>query len=255
MKHCLLIVGLFFFASISHIYAQTEYIPATVEDTPQFKMLKVKVENDGYTYSHFETGTGIAVYGKRGNSTKWYGDKNEGMMRIPGGDRSKAYYVTWDQYFSAFSEMHKACFEDINVREIKAVVDQIVLETDYDYAQLYRAPNGAQWVFHPETKYKGVCDDYSNLVIQRVARLAGVKKVIKVSSRIGNHAWNEIHLNDGRIIYCDSTWYDTNGYSLDQRTGNYIVDHEPHYMPTMFTFDKRLFSLGRTHYDWGDARE
>ncbi|MDR2701046.1 MAG: hypothetical protein LBB72_01280 [Spirochaetaceae bacterium] len=255
MKNCLKVVGLFFLIAVSGAYAQTGYVPPTVEDTPQFKMLKAKVEADGYTYSHYETGTGLIVWGKRGNSGKGHGSKDEGMMRIPGGDRSKAYYVTWDQYFTAFSAMHKACFEDANVRRIKEVIDQIVLDTDYDYPALFLAPNGAKWEFHPNVKYKGVCDDYANLVIQKVSGLAGVKKVVKVSSRIGNHAWNEIHLNDGRILYCDSTWYDTNGYYVDPKTGNYVIEHEPHYMPTMLTFDKKLFSLGRTHYDWGDARE
>jgi len=230
------------------------YVPATVEDTPQFQILKALVEADGYPYSHYETGKGLAVYGKKGGASRWWGSKDEGLKRIPGGDESKAYYVTWDQYFRAFSDMHRMCFEDENVREIKNVVDQIVIDTDYDYPQLFRAPNGAQWEFHPDVKYKGVCDDYANLVIEKVSGLPGVEKVVKISSRIGNHAWNEIWLTNGRVLYCDATWYDTNGYQRDSRTGNYVIDHEPHYFPVMFTFSKDLFSLGRTHYGWGDAR-
>jgi len=230
------------------------YVPATVEDTPQFQILKALVEADGYPYSHYEIGRGLMVWGKRGNSSRGWGSEDEGIMRIPGGDQSKAYYVTWDQYFKAFSDMHRICFEDEVVREIKKVVDQIVLDTDYDYTQLYRPPNGAQWVFHQDVKNKGVCDGYTDLVVEKVSALPGVDRVVKITSSIGNHAWNEIWLTDGRILYCDSTWYDTNGYHVDARTGNYIVDHEPHYFPTMFTFDKELFSLGRTHYAWGDAR-
>jgi len=229
MKNYLKAAGLFFLIAVSGAYAQTGYVPPTVEDTPQFKRLKTKVEADGYAYSHYETGAGLAVFGKRDNSRKWYGSKDEGIMSIPGSDMSKAYYVTWDQYFTAFSDMHKECFKDANVRKIKEVVDQIVLDTDYNYPALFRAPNGAKWVFHPDVKYKGVCDDYANLVIQKVSGLPGVRKVVKISSRIGNHAWNEIRLNDGRIIYCDSTWYDTNNYYVDQETGNYIIDHEPNY--------------------------
>jgi len=234
--------------------SQSKYIPATVEDTPQFKRLKAMVEADGFPYSHYEIGEGLIVWGKRGGESIGWGDKDEGMKHIPGNDESKAYIVTWDQYFKAFSDMHKICFEDTNVREIKKVIDQLVLDTDYDYSQLYRPPGGAQWVFHPNIKNKGVCDGYADLVSEKVSGLPGVEKVIKISSRIENHAWNEIWLTDGRILYCDSTWYDTNGYHVDSKTGNYIVDHEPHYDPTMFTFSKELFSIGRTHYAWRDAR-
>ncbi|MCL2265567.1 MAG: hypothetical protein FWC22_05940 [Treponema sp.] len=242
------------FISFNSAFAQ-RYIPPSVEDTPEFKRLKVMVEADGYPYSHYETGVGLIVWGKRSDgSGKGWGSKNEGIVRIPGNDQNKAYTITWTQYFLAFSEMHKACFEDINVRKIKEAVDQIVRDTDYDYANLFKAPGGAKWVFHPDVKNKGVCDDYANLVTEKVSGLPGVSKVTKVSSRTGNHSWNEIHLTDGRIIYCDATWYDTNGYNKDPKTGNYIIDHEPHYMPTMFTFNKELFSLGKTHYEWGDAK-
>jgi len=251
------ITGLFGCASNNAVHAldsELEYIPATVEDTPEFQRLKALVEADGFPYSHYEIGEGLIVWGKKGGSGKGWGSKNEGMKRIPGGDQSKAYYVTWEQYFKAFSDMHRMCFENKNVREIKRVVDQLVLDTDYDYPRLFRLPNNAQWVFYPGIKYKAVCEDYTNLVVEKISGLPGVAKVVKISSRIGNHAWNEIWLTNGRVLYCDSTWYDTNGYNYDSKTGNYIIDHEPHYFPTMFTFDKELFSLGGTHYAWGDAK-
>jgi len=232
---------------------ETEYALPRVEDTPHFQRLKALVEADGYTYTHYEIGAGLVVWGTLNRSNKGYGSKDEGIRRIPAGDVSKAYYVSWDQYFMAFSDMHKICFDEKNVREIKRVVDQLVLETDYDYSRLFKLPGGAQWVFHPDAKYLGLCDDYSDLVYDRVSGLPGVRAVYKVSSRIGNHSWNEILLEDGRIIYLDATWYDTNGYHIDPKSGNYIVEHDPHYMPTMFTFDRELFSLGGTHYEWEDA--
>ena len=237
-----------------------EYIPPTVEDTPLFQRYKALVEADGFPYSHYETGIGLAVHGRinypgGGWSGKSWGRANEGITRIPGGDSNKAYVVTWDQYFKAFSDMHKFCFENETVRSIKKAVDQIVLETDYDYPQLFRTPAGTQWVFHPDVKYKSVCDGYANMVADRVSGIPGVEKVLKISSRIGNHAWNEILLSDGRVLYCDATWYDTNSYNVDPKTGNYIIEHEPWYFPTMLTFDKELFSLGGTHYAWGDASQ
>ena len=240
-----------------YIPPKQEYIPPIVEDTPLFKELKALVESDGYPYSHYETGIGLAVHGRinrpgGGWSSRNWGIASEGIKRIPGGDSSKAYIVTWDQYFKAFSDMHRFCFEDKNVNAVKNVIDQIVLETDYDYPKLFRPPAGTQWIFHPNVKNRAVCDGYADLVTKRISGLPGVEKVVKVSSRIGNHAWNEIWFKDGRILYCDSTWYDTNSYSVDPNTGNYIIDHEPHYFPTMLTFDKELFNLGRTHYAWGD---
>jgi len=231
------------------------YVPPTVEDTPEFKRLKALVEADGFPYSHYETGAGLIVWGRKSNgSGRGWGDKNNGIKRIPGNDQSKAYFITWNQYFKAFSDMHRACYESDTVREIKRVIDKLVLEMDYDYPKLFRLQGGARWVFHPDVKYKGVCDDYASHVVEKVSVIPGVNRVIKVSSRIGNHAWNEIWLNDGRVLYCDATWYDTNGYRVDSATGNYIIDHVPHYLPTMLTFDRELFTLGRTHYAWGDAR-
>jgi len=247
--------ALFGCASSSRVpdtFIETEYTPPKVEDTPHFQRLKTLLETDGYTYTHYEIGAGLVVWGTLNRTNKGYGSKDEGIRRIPG-DVSKAYYISWDQYFMAFSDMHKICFDEKNIREIKRVVDQLVLDTDYDYSRLYKLSDGAQWVFHPGVKYFGVCDDYADLVYEKLSGLPGVSEIYKVSSAIGNHSWNEILLDDGRIIYLDATWYDTNGYYVDPKSGNYIVEHDPHYMPTMFTFDKDLFSLGGTHYNWGDA--
>jgi hypothetical protein len=249
---------LFGCASTNRVYdnsieIETEYILPKVEDTPHFQRLKALLEADGYTYTHYEIGAGLVVWGTLNRTNRGYGSKDEGIRRIPGGDAGKSYYVSWDQYFMAFSDMHKICFDERNIREIKRVVDQLVLETDYDYSRLFRPSGGARWVFHPDTKYLGLCDDYSDLVYEKLSGLAGVSEIYKVSSVIGNHSWNEILLDDGRVIYLDATWYDTNGYYVDP-TGNYVVEHTPQYMPTMFTFDRDLFSLGGTHYDWGDAQ-
>ena len=228
------------------------YYPPKVEDTPYFQRLRKLVEADGFLYNRYETGTGLIVWGSRARASKGYGNKDEGIKRLPAGDASKAYYISWAQYFSAFSELHKISFEDETVREIKRAVDKIVLETDYDYASLYTLPGGSKWVFSPGVLL-GTDDDYTNSVIEKVSVIPGVKEVKKVSSSSGNHSWNEVVLNDNRVLFIDAAWYDTNGYSVDSSTGNYIVDNTPHYFPTMFTFDKELFSLGRTHYGWGDA--
>jgi len=229
------------------------YSPPKVEDTPHFKRLRALLEADGFTYDRYEIGQGLIVWGTRGRATKGYGNKDEGIRRLPAGDASKAYLINWAQYFRAFSETHRACFDDEIVNEIKKVVDKIALETDYDYARLYSLPSGNKWVYDPNVLYLGTSDDYTNFVIQKVAAVPGVKEVNRVSSAFGSHSWNEILLEDDRVLYLDAAWYDTNGYHIDSATGNYIVDHIPHYFPTMLTFDKEIFSLGGTHYSWGDT--
>jgi len=229
------------------------YYPPKVEDTPHFKRLRALLEADGFTYERYEIGQGLIVWGSRGRATKGYGNKDEGIRRLPAGDASKAYLINWAQYFRAFSETHRACFDNETVNEIKKVVDKIALETDYDYARLYSLPGGNKWVYDPNVLYLGINDDYTNFVIQKVAAVPGVKEVNRVSSAYGNHSWNEIVLDDEQVLFFDAAWYDTNGYHIDSATGNYIVDHVPHYFPTMLTFDKELFSLGGTHYSWGDA--
>jgi len=232
---------------------EREYYPPKVEDTPHFKRLRALLEADGFTYERYEIGQGLVVWGTRGRATKGYGSKDEGIRRLPAGDASKAYLINWAQYFRAFSETHRACFEDETVNEVKKAIDKIVLETDYDYARLYRLPDGIRWEYNPDVLYLGINDDYTNFVIQKVSAVPGVKEVNRISSVFGNHSWNEIVLEDDRVLYLDAAWYDTNGYYIEQGTGNYIVDHVPHYFPTMLTFDKDLFSLGETHYNWGDA--
>jgi len=229
------------------------YYPPKVEDTPHFKRLRALLEADGFTYERYEIGQGLIVWGTRGRATKGYGNKDEGIRRLPGGDASKAYLINWAQYFRAFSDMHRACFEDETISEVKKAIDKIALETDYDYARLYSLPSGNKWVYDSNVLYLGISDDYTNFVIQKVAAVPGVKEVNRISSAYGNHSWNEIVLEDDRVLYLDAAWYDTNGYIIDSATGNYIVDHTPHYFPTMLTFDKELFSLGGTHYSWGDT--
>ncbi|MDR0503198.1 MAG: hypothetical protein LBH16_07745 [Treponema sp.] len=228
------------------------YIAPKTEDTPHFQILKASLEADGYAYTHYETGAGLVVWGAKNGESKGYGSKDEGIIRIPNDDVDKAYFISWDQYFAAFSQMHRACSEDEIIRDIKKTVDQLVLETDYDYSRVYGLPDGAKWVFHRDTKMMCLGDEYVNLVVDRVTGLRGVKEVAKVLSLNGEHSWNEILLQDGSIIYLDALWYDTSGFYLDSY-GNYMVDHVPQYMPVMFTFDRDLFSIGDTHYNWRDA--
>jgi len=231
--------------------AKSAYTAPKVEDTPYFIILKTSLEADGFSYTHYETGTGLVLWGVKNGENRGYGSKDEGIIRIPNDDVEKAYFVSWDQYFSAFSQMHKACFENENVREIKKAVDKLVLEADYDYSRIYGLPDDAKWIFHRDTKIMALNDEYVNLVIERTAGLKGIKEGAKIFSPAGEHSWNEILLEDGRIIYIDSVWYDTNGFYLD--SGNYMVDHIPQYMPVMFTFDRDLFNIGGTHYSWGDV--
>ena len=146
--------------------------------------------------------------------------------------------------------------EDNAFREIERVVLQIATEYDYDFQSI-----GISSRFRGQNVKRAVCEGYSDAVADAFRNHPLVARIETWSSAIGNHAWNVIVLNDGRKIYCDSTWYD--GNSIDNE--GYVVNI-PVRNPVNLTFDINEFnSLGgainrttnrqlQVHNAWPDAR-
>lgn len=111
-------------------------------------------------------------------------------------------------------------------REIERVVLQIATEYDYDFYGAYR-----RIVKYRDVNVKkAVCDGYADAVLGAFINHPLVAKVEKWSGH--NHAWNVIVLKDGRRLYCDTTWYDSN--VIDDE--GYVV-HIPKQNPVDLTFD------------------
>ena len=141
-------------------------------------------------------------------------------------------------------------------REIERIVYQIALEYDYDFASI-----GISARYRNRNTRRAVCDGYSDAVVNAFRNHSLVARVEKWTSVIGNHAWNVIVLNDGRRIYCDSTWYD--GNNIDNE--GYVIS-TPDRNPVNLTFDINEFNtlggainrsngrLLQVHFGWPDAR-
>jgi hypothetical protein len=142
-------------------------------------------------------------------------------------------------------------------KEIEKVVLQIATEYDYDYYGAYRKTVKYR---DPNVK-KAVCDGYADATVRALRNHPLVSTVEKWTSSIGGHAWNVIVLKDGRRLYCDATWYDSNGVDDE----GYVI-HIPAQNPVDLTFDKNEFNTGggaintatgkllAVHFAWNDAK-
>jgi len=143
-------------------------------------------------------------------------------------------------------------------REIEKVVFQIATEYDYDFGSAY----GKKVKYRNPNIKKSVCGGYSDAISTAFEGHPYVSHVEKWSSKIGNHAWNVIVLNDGRKIYCDVTWYDGNSIDKD----GYVVSI-PDQDPVNLTFEMNEFihlggainkatgKLLNVHFGWPDSKK
>ena len=130
---------------------------------------------------------------------------------------------------------------DPSLGKVYDVLLSVAQDMDYNYpaigikAGFVTLPNGKE-------PLKGVCDDYSSLLIERLiaANIAGVSNIQKVTGQ--NHAWVTLTYK-GRILYLDATWFD--GNNIDE---NGIVDDRPYKDPREMTFDNEIFTNHYHHH-------
>jgi len=140
---------------------------------------------------------------------------------------------------------------DPDYRKITDILEkEIVTKLKYDWDHFY----GKQRHTYEQAVSLGlgICDVYAQRV-KEVLTEAGYT-VEKWSSSIGNHAWNQVVLPNGKILYIDATWYD-NTYE------NHPTQQSPDgYEPWYITYDKPLFEHGflgkiNMHGGWPDAKK
>jgi hypothetical protein len=139
--------------------------------------------------------------------------------------------------------------------EIEKVIFQIATEYNYDWLKAY----GIEVSYRNPNVKKGVCNDYANAVSDYLKEHEAVEHIEKWTG--GNHAWNVIILKDGRKLYTDATWYQTQNIDND----NYVsttIDKDP----TNLTFDIEEFNshgnainistgeILKTHFAWEDSK-
>lgn len=140
--------------------------------------------------------------------------------------------------------------KDSDYRKIIDIVEQeVVTKLQYDWNSFL---TGKHLSYQDSVKAGlGVCEVYATLT-KEVLTKAGYR-VEKWSSSSGNHAWNQVILPKGKILYIDATWYD-NCYD------NHPTQHSnDSYSPWYITYDKNVFERGlkgsiRMHGAWPDAK-
>jgi transglutaminase-like putative cysteine protease len=127
--------------------------------------------------------------------------------------------------------------KDPNMKKMYDVFYSVALDMDYDYNRV-----GIRAKFVTPTPLKGVCDDYSDLLISRLrsANIPGVTDITKVSGQ--NHAWVTLKYK-GRLLYLDATWFDTN---IIDETGTVV--HTPYKDSRNFTYDNDIFTNHGKHH-------
>jgi hypothetical protein len=132
--------------------------------------------------------------------------------------------------------------KDPSLKKVYDILLSCAVDMDYDYNRV-----GRKATFVTPTPLLGVCDDYSELLIDRLARsnIKGVTNIIKVSGQ--NHAWVTLKYN-GKLLYLDATWFDKN---IIEKNG--MVSHIPYKDPRNMTFDNDIFTNHGKHHIAGAA--
>jgi len=127
--------------------------------------------------------------------------------------------------------------KDPALKKVYYVLLSCAIDMDYDYNRI-----GVPVQFVNPKPLTGVCDDYTNLLIERLnkANIAGVSDVRKVTGK--DHAWVTLNYN-GRTLYLDATWFDNN--AIDNSG---TVVHSPYKDPRNMTFDRDVFTNHGQHH-------
>jgi hypothetical protein len=160
-----------------------------------------------------------------------------------GGDCSLNFYNDIAISQAKLNEMR----QDPSLARVYDVFLSVAEDMDYNYpaigvrARFVTLPNGKE-------PLKGVCDDYSNLLINRLnaANINGVSNIQKITGQ--NHAWVTLAYK-GKTLYLDATWFDKNAIDA-----NGVVDHTTYKDPRNMTFDNVIFTNHNQHHIAGGTR-
>jgi hypothetical protein len=129
--------------------------------------------------------------------------------------------------------------KDAAFAEIEKGIKEIAAEYQYDFATAFThtgtSSEGMEIKYRNPNIKKAVCDGYATAVVEKFKNHPLVASAEKWVSKIGKHAWNVLVLKDGRKIYADATWYQSNYIDAD----GYVADYpwKETSKPTWLTFD------------------
>ena len=196
----------------------------------EFKKDGNLILNTFYSYDRTESG-GNSFYpaAKRVHDWKLAPDYHQHL----GGNCSLDRYDDIAISQAKLNEMKK----DPSLNKVYDILLSVAQDMDYDYNMVGRSVK-----FVTPTPLKGVCDDYSDLLLTRLskANINGVSNIIKVSGQ--NHAWVTLTYG-GKILYLDATWFDKN--IIDE---NGVVVNDPYRDPRNMTFDNDIFTNHGKHH-------
>jgi hypothetical protein len=151
-----------------------------------------------------------------------------------------AKYKTLKFEYDLKREVEYLMAKDPAYAELINFAQQLCREIEYDWTN-FSAYRGAVPIRTPGMRY-GVCDDYSNEVMDKAPSLKHVKSVEKWTAP--NHAWNVINLVDGRTLYFDLTWFDNE--HINEETGRIYQTDD--YDWENITFNEDLFRHSNVGY-------
>jgi hypothetical protein len=194
-----------------------------------------------YSYDKTQADNGAFYPARTGRIHEWRLEPK--YHRHSGGDCSLDFYNDIAISQAKLNEMRR----DPSLARVYDVLLSVAEDMDYNYpavgriAKFVTLPNGRE-------PLKGVCDDYSNLLIDRLnaANINGVSNIQKVAGQ--NHAWVTL-VYKGKTLYLDATWFDKN--VIDK---NGVVDHTPYKDPRDITFDNEIFTNHNHHHIAGGTR-
>ncbi|GHV78403.1 hypothetical protein AGMMS49944_01940 [Spirochaetia bacterium] len=134
--------------------------------------------------------------------------------------------------------------EDTGFNKIYEVFLSVAEDMNYNFPAI-----GAKCFYEKPDTLKGVCDDFSALLIARLQEksLSGVSNIRKVSGQ--NHAWVTLNYKS-RLLYLDATWFDGVEFISGTPYVDGVLSHTPEKDPVYITFDEKLFTnYGRQHQE------
>ncbi|MCL2720985.1 MAG: hypothetical protein FWD47_06555 [Treponema sp.] len=167
-----------------------------------------------------------------GNTKTWRQNTYSGSPVIFDwyGEYSKYHTLKFNWEYE--NEVERLLKTDPAYAEIVEFAKKLNSEIEYDYAN-YSGYSGAPVIRTPGMRYL-VCGGYADEVMDKALELKSVQAVKKWSS--SSHAWNELILTDGRILFFDLTWYSNK--RIDHETG---VIYEDSFNWKNVTFNEELF--------------
>jgi hypothetical protein len=194
-----------------------------------------------YSYDKTPAANGAFYPAQSGRIHEWRLEPK--YHRHSGGDCSLDFYNDIAVSQAKLNEMRR----DPSLAKVYDVLLSVAEDMDYNYPAIGRR---AKFVTLPNGRepLKGVCDDYSKLLIDRLnaAHISGLSNIQKVSGQ--NHAWVTL-VYKGRTLYLDATWFDKN--VIDE---NGVVNHVPYKDPRNMTFDNDIFTNHNQHHIAGGTR-